>query len=178
MSKVTFAKLGLKAKKEVTEVKVNDAINLEVRNYLPIDEKAALIQFVINHSLDDMTGCFSPVRVEVWFSIGVCKWYANISFTEKQLTEVGKTYDLLEENNIIKMIFSGIPEGEITFMQELVTETIDDVARYNTSAAGIIRSMTSDAGNLNTELNGILEQIKNAEGLENLSAIKDMVGTD
>ena len=33
--KMTFSKLGLKAKKEITSLKLSDDINLEIRNYLP-----------------------------------------------------------------------------------------------------------------------------------------------
>ena len=108
--KMTFTKLGLKAKKITTNCLLTDDITLEIRNYLPVDEKAEFIQFIVNHALDDMTGCFSPIRIEVYFSIAVCKWYANITFTEKQMTEVSKTYDLLEENGVIDQIISTIPE--------------------------------------------------------------------
>mgnify|MGYP000444049428 FL=1 len=41
--KTTFTKLGLKAKKVATSCQINDNISLEIRQYLPIDEKANLI---------------------------------------------------------------------------------------------------------------------------------------
>lgn len=176
--KMTFSKLGLKSKKEVSTCKLNDDITLEIRNYLPIDEKTQFIQFIVDHALDEATGCFSPIRVEVYFSIAVCKWYAGISFTEKQLNEVSKTYDLLEENRIIDAIYPCIPEDEIEFMKSLVNDTINDIARYNSSAAGIIQSMSNNAGGLDSQITDILEKIKNGEGMETLSVIKDVVGKD
>ncbi len=176
--KMTFTKLGLKAKKEIAPLKLTDDITLEIRNYLPVDEKAEFIQFIVNHALDGMTGCFSPIRIEVYFSIAVCKWYANITFTEKQMTEVSKTYDLLEENSVIDKIVSTIPEDEIEFMRELVNDTVSDIARYNSSAAGIIQSMSTNAGGLDSQITEILEKIKNGEGMETLSVIKDVVGKD
>nr|DAP43449.1 MAG TPA: Putative orange carotenoid-binding protein, CAROTENOID BINDING PROTEIN, PROTEIN [Caudoviricetes sp.] len=176
--KMTFTKLGLKAKKITTNCPLTDDITLEIRNYLPVDEKAEFIQFIVNHALDDMTGCFSPVRIEVYFSIAVCKWYANITFTEKQMTEVSKTYDLLEENGVIDQIISTIPEDEIEFMKELVNDTVSDIARYNSSAAGIIQAMTANAGGLDSQITEILDKIKNGENLETLAVIKDVVGKD
>lgn len=178
MAKISFNKLGLKAKNMTSEFKVNDDITLEIRNYLPIDKKTDLIQFVVNSALDELTGCFSPVRVEVYFSIAICKWYADIAFTEKQIKEISKTYDLLEENGIINGIMSQIPEGEREFLQDLVSDTIEDIARYNSSAAGIIQSMSSNATGLDSQITDILEKIKNGEGLEQLAAIKDVVGKD
>lgn len=178
MAKVTFTKLGLKAKNKASEFKVNDDITLEIRTYLPIDKKTELIQFVVNNALDEMTGCFSPVRVEVYFSIALCKWYADITFTDKQLKEISKTYDLLEENGIINGIMSQIPEGEREFIRDLVNDTIEDIARYNSSAAGIIQSMSTNAAGLDSQITEILEKVKNNEGLETLSVIKDVVGKD
>lgn len=176
--KTTFTKLGLKAKKVATSCQINDNISLEIRQYLPIDEKANLIQFIVNHALDQMTGCFSPVRVEVYFSIAVCKWYAGITFTDKQMAEVSKTYDLLEENGVIDKIISVIPENEINFMNELVNDTIDDIARYNSSAAGIIQAMSANADGLDNQITEILDKVKNGENMETLSVIKDVVGKD
>lgn len=176
--KTTFTKLGLKAKKVAASCQINDNISLEIRQYLPIDEKANLIQFIVNHALDQMTGCFSPVRVEVYFSIAVCKWYAGITFTDKQMTEVSKTYDLLEENGVIDKIISVIPENEINFMNELVNDTIDDIARYNSSAAGIIQAMSANADGLDNQVTEILDKVKNGENMETLSVIKDVVGKD
>lgn len=176
--KTTFTKLGLKAKKVAASCQINDNISLEIRQYLPIDEKANLIQFIVNHALDQMTGCFSPVRVEVYFSIAVCKWYAGITFTDKQMTEVSKTYDLLEENGVIDKIISIIPENEINFMNELVNDTIDDIARYNSSAAGIIQAMSANADGLDNQITEILDKVKNGENMETLSVIKDVVGKD
>lgn len=176
--KTTFTKLGLKAKKVAASCQINDNISLEIRQYLPIDEKANLIQFIVNHALDQMTGCFSPVRVEVYFSIAVCKWYAGITFTDKQMAEVSKTYDLLEENGVIDKIISVIPENEINFMNELVNDTIDDIARYNSSAAGIIQAMSANADGLDNQITEILDKVKNGENMETLSVIKDVVGKD
>lgn len=174
---ITFSKLGLKRKNALETVKVGE-VEISVRQYLPIDDKTKFIQFVVDNALDENTGCFSPVRVEVYFSIAVCKWYANMSFTDKQMKDIGKTYDLLEENNIIDLITGAIDKNEIQFMNELINDTIRDIARYNSSAAGIIQSMNSSASSLDKEITNILEKIKKGEGLEQLAAIKDAVGPD
>jgi len=94
------------------------------------------------------------------------------------MTEVSKTYDLLEENGVIDQIISTIPEDEIEFMKELVNDTVNDIARYNSSAAGIIQAMTANAGGLDSQITEILDKIKNGENLETLAVIKDVVGKD
>lgn len=149
-----------------------------VVQYLPIDEKANLIKYVIDWSLDDNTGCFSPIRVEVFFSIALCKWYASMEFEPTAEMPFSKIYDILETNHIIETVMDNIPEDELNFLQDLVNDTIKDVARYNNSAAGIIQAMNANAEGLNGQISSILEKIKNSEGLEQLSAIKDVVGNN
>ncbi len=173
----TFGKLGLKSKKDVKEIKIGDT-QILVRQYLPIDEKTKFIQFVVDNALDENTGCFSPIRVEVYFSIGICKWYANITFTDKQMKDISKTYDLLEENKVIDLITSAIDKNEIQYMNELINDTVKDISRYNSSAAGIIQMISSSTGDLDKQVTDILEKIKNGEGLEQFAAIKNAVGTD
>lgn len=178
MTKVTFSKLGLKAQKQVKTVQINDSISLEIRQYLPISEKADFVTFVVDSAIDEATGCFSPVRLEVYFGVALAKWYANISFTEKQMQDITKTYDLLEENKIIDLINEVIPDDESDFIHDLVNDTVEDIARYNNSFAGMLRGMTDEAGNLGTSIDDILAKVKDRQGLEVLEEIKNVVGKD
>lgn len=172
-----FKDMGLAAPEvKSTTVKINDTTELTVRSYLPIEEKIELLQYVINCALDEMTGRFSPIRTEVYFNIALTQWYAGIEYED--LDDVNVIYDTLEYNNVISMIISAIPQDEYEYMCSLVNDTVKDIADYNSSAAGIIRMMSADGAGLNSQIEEILGQIKNAEGLEQLSVIKDVVGKD
>lgn len=173
-----FKEIGLKSEIKKGIVKINDTTELKVLKYLPVAEKTNFIKFIVDFALDDNTGCFSPLRVEVYFAIAICKWYAGIEFSEEELAHVEEVYDLLESNYIIDKILSAIPEDELNFVQELVQETITDITRYNSSAAGIIRSASVDTNGLDKQITDILEKVKKGEGLETLDAIKNVVGTD
>lgn len=174
---VNFKDLNLELKQETKEFKCGD-LTISVLQYLPINDKTELIQYVVNASIDETTGCASPLRVETYFSLGVCLWYAGIEFDEEDELGPGQTYDLLESNGIISQIMSYIPAEELAFVRDLVNDTITDIVRYNNSAAGIIQTMSSNAQGLDANISDILEKIKNGEGLETLSVIKDVVGTD
>lgn len=66
----------------------------------------------------------------------------------------------------------------MSFISNLVEETTKDIARYNSSAAGIIQSMSNNASGLDEQITELLEKVKNGEGLEQLAVIKDVVGLD
>lgn len=175
---MNFKDLNLIPKVGYTEVKIGEDTTLKVANYLPIEDKGNLITFVVDLSLDDTTGCFSPVRVETYFALAICRWYADISFDEEDLQKVALTYDTLETNGVISAVMSAIPNDELNFIQDLVKDTVADISRYNSSAAGIIQMMNQNASGLNKQITDVLEKIKNGENLETLSVIKDVVGTD
>lgn len=171
-----FKDMGLEARYSTQEVKINDTITLTVRNYLPIDEKTQFIQYVVDSALDSRTGCFSPMRVEVYFNLALCHWYAGIEF--ESLGDAGNTYDILETNGVIEAIRNAIDRVEMAYMEDLVTETTKDIARYNSSAAGIIQSMSSDSGTLSEEMNKLIHQVQDGEGLETLKEIQSLVETN
>lgn len=177
MAKITFNKLKMKIKNLPVEVAIPDTdIKLEVLTYLPQAEKAKFISFVIQNSLDEKTGCFSPIRLETFFSIALAKWYGQISFTNKQIADAAKTYDILQSNDVFNLIADTIPEDEYRFIESATNDTAKDIARFNNSAAGILAAMNTDAASLDGELSDILEKIKNKEGIEELSVIREMMG--
>lgn len=172
-----YSELNLRAPEvEKVKVKLDSGIDLEVRTYLPIVEKANLITWAIDMAIDDKTGCISPVRFEVFFTLGVLRWYADLEFDEG--IDLSEVYDIFELTDVTNKIMGIIPVEEIDFLKDLAKDTAEDIVRYNNSFAGMLSVMSSDANNLDTELNNILEQIKNREGLEQLAVIKDVVGSD
>lgn len=174
MGNIAFKELNLDTNVNYEEINIGD-IKLQIRDYLNVSEKARMIQFIVDGALDDNTGCFSPLRVNVYFDIGLCVWYAGIVFDENDIVNIEKVYDILTSNGVIQRITNAIPEDEFELIKDLAQETIDDIAKYNSSAAGIIRNMTVDADGLGNQIEGLLDKIKNAEGLETLSVIKDVV---
>lgn len=176
MAKITFNKLGLKAIEETVKVPVTDSITLEVTQYLPQAKKADFISFVVQNAMNYETGTFSPIRVETFVLLGIMKYYAKLEFTEKQLAEADKTYDVLQTNKIFDKVIAAIPTDEYTYITESIEKTITDICRYNTSFAGMITAMNSNATDLNDQINEIMESLKNKEGIETLDEIKNIVG--
>ena len=161
---------------ETRPIKLKSGVEVSVRTYLPIDDKADLIAWVINLAVDDKTGCISPVRFETCFSVAVVQRYAGIEIDAEET--LGNVYDLLEYNDVIDQVMGAIPENELRFLSDLAKETAQDVARYNNSFLGMVNMVSGDAESLQEQTNSLINKIKNSEGLEQLAAIRDVVGTD
>ena len=171
MAKVAFTKLGLKRKDEVKTVNINNNV-IEVKQYLPINDKLALISRVINLSHDSSNNFANPVQVEVIGTIEIIMAYTNLSFTEKQKEDYAKLYDLLEENGITKDLISAIPEDEYAFLIDGINESIEAVYKYQNSILGILETVSQDYSNLELDATKIQEKMANPD---NLAMLKDVL---
>lgn len=174
MPKVTFTKLQLKKKETHNEFTYNNQ-TVEVKEYLPINEKLTLISNVINAAQDSMQYA-NPVKVEIFTSLEILYNYTNISFTEKQKEDPAKLYDLLEGNGIINKVISLIPEEEYKFLINSIDECIKAVYAYVNSARGIMESVVNDYENTNLDATEIESKIKNPENLELLRNVLTKLG--
>lgn len=175
MAKVAFTKLGLKRKDEVKTVNINNNV-IEVKQYLPINDKLALISRVINLSHDSSNNFANPVQVEVIGTIEIIAAYTNLSFTEKQKEDYAKLYDLLEENGITKDLISAIPEDEYAFLIDGINESIEAVYKYQNSVLGILDSVAQDYSNLEFDASKIQQELADPKNLELLKGIMSRLG--
>ena len=88
MARVSFTKLGLTKNQEVKIVNWNEQ-DIEVKQYLPINEKLTLISNVLNNAHDE-NNFSNPVKVEVFTALEIMYAYTNINFTEKQKRKISK----------------------------------------------------------------------------------------
>ena len=175
MAKVSFSKLGLKKNNETIKVQLTDDIEIEVLQYLPVNEKLNLIAKVLNGSSDE-NHFPNPIKIEVIGTIEMIKAYSNLSFTEKQLEDPAKLYDLLEQNNIVNKIMAAIPEQEYEFVITGVDNTIKAFYEYQNSIYGILDIVGQDYSNLDLDAQKIQKEIGDPENLELLKSVLTKLG--
>lgn len=174
MAKIGFTKLSLKRKNEVKTITINNN-QIEIKQYLPVNEKLDLVARVINGA-HDQNNFPNPIKIEVIGTLEMIMAYTNISFTEKQKEDIPKLYDLLEENGVIKDIISQIPEDEYNFIIDGINKTVDAVYAYNNSVLGILESVSQDYSNLDFDIEKIQQAISNPENLELLKDVLTKLG--
>lgn len=170
MAKIGFTKLSLKRKNEVKTITINNN-QIEIKQYLPVNEKLDLIARVINGA-HDQNNFPNPIKIEVIGTLEMIMAYTNISFTEKQKEDISKLYDLLEENGIIKDIISQIPEDEYNFIIDGINKTVDAVYTYNNSVLGILEAVSKDYSNLDFDATQIQKKMADPE---NLKLVRDVL---
>ncbi len=170
MAKISLNKLNLKIDDSVTVLKFNDQ-DIEIKQYLPSNEKLNMIGTIINESADDLK-FYNVGKLEIFKTIEIIKHYTNISFTDKQLGDIPKLYDLLVSSNLADEIINNIPEVEITWIDDVLMDTVNSIYKYQNSVFGILDNVVTDYKDLNFD---VTELQKNISNPENLTLLKDVV---
>lgn len=175
MAKVTFNKLNLTKNTEIKNIDINENI-IEVKQYLPVEEKLELISYIVNMAHDEDYNFSNPVKVEVFAGIGIIKYYTNITFTEKQLENPAKIYDLLNSNNVINNVIAAIPNNEYDEIRTGIEDTIKSIYQYQNSALGILDTIGQDYSDLNLEADTINEKLNNPDNMKLLRDVLAKLG--
>ena len=174
MAKIPFTKLQLKKKNEVKEFTYNEQV-ITVKQYLPIQEKLALIGRVINFAADEYNFA-NPVKLDMYLALEIVYTYTNLSFTEKQKEDITKLYDLLEENQIFEKVIELIPEEEYSTLWDGVVEISENIYAYQTSVLGILDTVSRDYSNLDLEATDIQKKLNDPENMALLKSILTKLG--
>jgi len=182
MAKIAFSKLGLKKNTDVKIVKWNDQ-EIEVKQYLPIEEKLELVTNVLNQSVDE-NNYYNVARLEIFKVLEMVFAYTNISFTDKQKEDIFKLYDLIMSSGLwyalchynygsnVEDKCGAIPEEEWDAIDWWINDMIDNIYKYKNSALGIMQAITTDYENLNLDSENIRQNLSNPE---NLTLVKDVL---
>lgn len=169
-AKVTFTKLGLKKKDEIKTITLNNQV-IEIKQYLPVEDKINIITNVLRESADD-NNFANPIKVEVYTNLEIIYAYTNINFTDKQKEDAAKLYDVLEENGIFSVIIEQIPEMEYSLLLQWIDETISAFYNYRNSVMGILEQVSADYSNLDFDASQIQSKLADPE---NLALLKDVL---
>lgn len=170
MAKLAFTKLGLIKNQDVKTIEFNEQ-SVEIKQYLPVNNKLELISNVINKSMD-VNNFINPLRVEVFFALEVIDFYTNITFTEKQKEDSAKLFDLISGSGLIDQIVREIPEDEYTKLYGYTQASIAAIYNYRSSVLGILEAVQTDYSNTDMDISEMTEQLQNPE---NMTLLKDIL---
>ena len=141
MAKVSYTNLKLKTNTAVKTFEI-EGQQVEVLQYLPIDEKYDLIMITLGKSKDgDM---YNELKLDMYFHLFLVYLYTNLSFTEKQKENDTKLFDVLSSNGIIQKVIENIPESEYNYLLDLLYTQKENDIYFNTSVIGVVSKVIND----------------------------------
>lgn len=177
MAKVAFSKLAAKPATNVEVINFNN-VQIEVKQYLPIQEKIELIEYVLNNMNVEGTEYkfVNYIQQHILTVIAFVKYYTNLTFTEKQTEDIYKFYDSIYGSGLFEDIFERIPEEEADFIKRMINKIVDSTYDYQTSALGIMDAISKDYKNVEFDAEKIKSELADRKGVEFLAEVLNKMG--
>ncbi len=149
-----------------------DGQTFNVRSWIPMEDKLALIGNIINASIDDNT-FYNPARLHIFYVMNMVKEYTDIDFKEMNIMYA---YDLLDVSGLWDIIEKYIDENEINFIKQNIKETITNIYAYKNSVLGMIDAMNQKSEDLKVDGEALQKVIGDPENLTLVKQILDNLG--
>lgn len=174
MSKVSFTKLGLTKNTNVGSFEWNEQ-TVEVKAYLPIQDKLKLIGNVINQCQDE-NNFINEAKMSMFMTLEMVYAYSNINFTEKQKSDPAKMYDLLAGSGFLDDFFTVMPQSEYKSIAIWLDKTANHIYDYRNSIYGILDAMKQDYDELNFDAEELRSKIADPNTLDLVKNILTKLG--
>lgn len=115
---------------------------IEVLDYLPIEDKYDLIMITLQKSFEN--GYYNPIKVDEFFHLHLIYMYTNINFTEKQKEDEHKLYDSLKSNGLIDAFIEQMNEFDYSELFNMLDDTKRDLTEYKHSVSALIQGLIVD----------------------------------
>ena len=174
MAKISFTKLALTKNTDVASFDWNGQ-TIEVKQYLPIQEKLELISSVLNQCQDE-NNFINEAKIALFMDLEMVYRYTNINFTEKQKEDPAKLYDLLAGSGFFDDVFTVIPQREYKSIVMWLSKTAEHIYEYRNSIYGILDAMNTDYSNLELDAEKLKQNIADPNSLTLLKDVLTKLG--
>lgn len=175
MEKIKLDSVIQEQEVEVKEITINGQ-TIEVKQYLPIDEKLDLISFVLENVAKNTYPFANPVQMATYTTLGIINTYTNIDISEEIDSAPGEVFDKIHIAGLDEEILKAIPSVEVSALTKGTREIVEAYYAYRNSAKGIIEDITTDYSNLNLDATAIQEKIADPNNLTLLKTVVDKLG--
>ena len=175
MAKIAFSKLNIKkVNNKVKNIQFND-VEIEIKQYLPIQDKLTIIGNAINNAADG-NRFVNSAKLDMYTTLEVLYAYTDISFTDKQKQDSAKLYDLVISSGLIDEIYKAIPEQELNVIYTNTMRVAESMYAQMNSVYGIMENIAQDYSNVGAEADAIEQKIANPNNLTFLKDVMNKLG--
>ena len=174
MAKVALTKLKLVPKDAIKTFVWNEQ-EVEVKQYISIQDKLNMISEILNLAADD-NRFYNPGKLDMFFALKVIDYYTNISITDKQKENLIKLYDNFISSGFYTEVFKTIPEDEVGYVYTIMKESADEIYKYQNSIYGVLDALNTDYKDLDFDIQKLMGDLKDREGMEFLNDVMTKLG--
>jgi len=160
---------------EDKKIKVGDQ-EIAVKQYVPIEDKLKAIETILSFCLNADTGLYLPGHVLVYRELYTFYLYTDIEFSEADKDTPMPLYDALINSDFYRAVKEALPTNDYLEFTILLDDFISQFETYQTSAYGILDSMSKDYKNLNFDIEELQKKLTNRENIQLVDEIVTKLG--
>ena len=150
-----FKNMNITLKNETKLVKIGDNIEFNVKQYLPAEDKNAILEIAMQTA--DQGTILNTFALDAIFHTYLVFKYTDIEFSDDDKVDILALYDLLEENEIISAVITAIPATEYNSLKEYLLEMVDSYLTYRNSARALVEQFSMFAPQAAEKLNDVTQ---------------------
>ena len=158
---------------EIKTVKIGDKIQFNVKQYLPAEDKNALLEIAMQTA--DQGTILNTFALDAIFHTYLVFKYTDIEFSNEEKEDIFALYDLLEENGIIEATISAIPKEEYDSLKDYLLEMVDSYLTYRNSARALVEQISMFAPQAAESLSQISQNV-DVDKLTQIVKLADTTG--
>lgn len=112
---------------------------IKVKQYLPIEEKADLINVALQKSIYNRQ-LFDPLYLDAFVKMNILYMYTDIVFTQEERAKELDLFDKCYCSNLIEEVIEEIPAEELKIIYDTIKLKKEEITKYNNSFSGIIQN--------------------------------------
>lgn len=133
---MNYSDINLKLYTNVNTFSINPECEVQVLQYLPIEDKNTIIKIAIQNAEEN--GILNELLLDMYFRLYTVYMYTNIDFSEEEKSDPIALYDILESNGIIDAVIGAIPGREWAYLNNKLRKMANrKIAQRNSIAATI-----------------------------------------
>ena len=175
MAKIAFSKLGIKKVDDSTNTFFFGQTAIEVRCYLPIQDKLTIIGNAINMAADK-NRFPNWMKIKMCLSLEMVYAYTNLTFTDKQKEDPAKLYDMLYSSGLLKDIMNNIAQNDIDVLMDGAKQIAEAMYAQMNSVYGIMESVATDYADVGSNAEKIQQNLADPNNLTLLKNVMTKLG--
>lgn len=136
-----YSDLDLKTNTK-TNIAVINGKEVEVLEYLPIEDKIDLIQIALQKSLEN--GIYNEMKLDMYFNLYLVYMYTNLEFTDEEKADEFTLYNEMQSNNVIIGVIGAMDDGEYDSLVDYLKIMQMNNEHYKNSAAALLQTFIQD----------------------------------
>ncbi len=158
---------------EKTKVITFKEIDIEVKQYLPIDSKIDLIDRIVAGSYEEIEEAkiFNSVQYDILFTYLIAKYYTNLNLSDDKVLEM---YDILKSTGLIDEILEAIPEDDFDYIKGHLESRISEVEKGIERRTNIGYALDKFLTNFNGDLTNAISVVEKFNP-EDVEQVKKMI---